>query len=84
MPIFHFSIHGDESPAEGVELASIADAKNTAIRYVSRLLTDHAPAFWQSGHIGLSVSDETGLMLFSIEIVGTDAPAIRVEMPHPQ
>lgn len=82
MPIFHFNVHGDQSQAEGVDLASVADAKNTAIRYVARLLTDHAPAFWQSGHIGLSVSDDTGLMLFSIEIVGTDAPAIRVELPQ--
>jgi hypothetical protein len=84
VPTFHFNVHGDQSPAEGVELASVADAKNTAARYVARLLTDQAPSFWEAGHIGLSVSDETGLTLFTIEILGTDAPAIRVEVPHPQ
>lgn len=84
MPRFHFNVHGDQSLSEGIDLPTIAEAKNQATRFVARLMSDNAAEFWEAGHLGLSVADENGLLLFSIEIVGTDAPAIRIEMPHQQ
>jgi hypothetical protein len=82
VPTFFFNVHGDHPTEEGVELSTIAEAKATAIRYTARLLSDSAASFWDNSQLSMSVTDEGGLVLFTIQVLGTDAPSIRAELPQ--
>jgi Domain of unknown function (DUF6894) len=81
VPAFFFNVQGDHPTEEAVELPSIAEAKATAIRYAARLLSDSATTFWESGQLSISVTDQSGLILFTIDVLGNDAPSIRAELP---
>lgn len=68
-------------PAVEMDLPSVAEAKREAARYVGRIVRDEAAEFWKSGDLRLTVSDDKGLLLFTIDVIGHEAPALRVEMP---
>jgi hypothetical protein len=59
-----------------MELPSIAEAKCEAVRYAGRLICDHAGEFWNSSDWNMTVTDECGLTLFTLRLVGTESPAI--------
>ncbi|MFL6762449.1 MAG: DUF6894 family protein [Sphingomicrobium sp.] len=61
----------------GMELSSLAEAKCEAVSYAGRLICDHAGRFWNSGDWNMTVTNENGLSLFSLQLVGTESPAIR-------
>ena len=42
-----------------------------------RLLCEAPNAFWDSPEFTMTVTDENGLVLFTLALVGTDAPVIR-------
>ncbi|MGZ2412868.1 uncharacterized protein DUF6894 [Sphingomonas sp. F9_3S_D5_B_2] len=79
MPRYHFNVDDDQSHRneEGVELPSLAEAKCQAVRYAGNLICDRSGDFWDRGEFAMTVTDENGLMLFSLQFIGTDAPAIR-------
>lgn len=62
---------------EGIEFDSIHDAKCQAVAYAGRLLADSAEHFWDTADFELIVTDEKGLILFTMRVVGTEAPAPR-------
>jgi hypothetical protein len=62
---------------EGLEFASVHDAKCAAVKYAGQLLADDAEHFWDHADFDLTVTDENGLILFSMRMVGIQAPAIR-------
>ena len=62
---------------EGMDFASIYEAKCQAVRYAGEVLCDAAEHFWDSADFELTVTDEKGLILFTMRIVGTEAPAVR-------
>ncbi len=62
---------------EGLEFASVHDAKCAAVKYAGQLLADVAEKFWDNADFDLTVTDEKGLILFSMRVVGIEAPAIR-------
>ena len=62
---------------QGMEFASIHDAKCQAVAYAGRLLAEVAETFWDTADFELTVTDENGLILFTMRMVGTEAPAIR-------
>lgn len=75
----HFFFHVAGRPDEtGTELPSIAAAKCEAVRYAGKLICDEADTFWDSAEFGLIVTDETGLVLFTLTLSGLEAPAIRM------
>ena len=76
MPRFYFHVEG-RPDEEGTELPSVPAAKCEAVRYAGRLICDEAERFWDSAEFGLIVTDEKGLILFSLTLSGTEAPAIR-------
>lgn len=82
MPRFYFHTnHPAERNVqddEGMDFANIHDAKCQAVAYAGRLLCDAAEHFWDSGDFELTVTDESGLILFTMRVVGTEAPAIRM------
>ena len=62
-----------------MDLPSLAIAKCEAVRYAGRLICEQANSFWDKGDFTMSVTDETGLILFSLVLSGVDAPIIRVD-----
>lgn len=62
---------------EGHEFKSVHAAKCEAVIYAGRLLSDAAEDFWDTGDFELIVTDDNGLILFSLRLVAIEAPAIR-------
>ena len=62
---------------EGLDFPSIHEAKCQAVVYAGQLLCDAKEHFWDRADFELTVTDATGLILFSMRILGTEAPAIR-------
>ena len=76
MPRFYFHLDG-RPDQEGVELADVATAKCEAIKFAGRQVCDEAHTFWNNADWTMTVTDESGLTLFQLQIVGTESPAIR-------
>lgn len=74
MPRYTFDVEG--GPSATVELPSLADAKCEAVRYAGRLMCDSADSFWDARDFQMIVSNDEGLALFSLHMIGTDAPSI--------
>ena len=76
---FHSNIPAERGVQddEGLEFASIHDAKCQAVMYAGQLLKDVAEDFWNDSDFELTVTDENGLILFTMRVVGTEAPAVR-------
>jgi len=69
-------------PPVEMDLPSVVVAKCEAVRYLGRMVCDEAAHFWESGELSLMVSDDKGLLLFTMYMIGRDAPALRIEMPQ--
>jgi hypothetical protein len=70
---FELTVQDDE----GLEFSSVHDAKCAAVKYAGQLLADVAEHFWDQADFDLTVTDGSGLILFSMRVVGIEAPAIR-------
>jgi len=77
MPRYFF--HVEDGPDDlDMDLPSLGDAKCQAVRYAADLMCHTAATFWDKAAFTMCVEDEMGLILFSIHVLGTDAPVIRV------
>ena len=74
MPIYHFNI-ADEVRADGTALKDLTEAKCEAVKFAGRAICDAAGEFWDRKEWSLTVTDETGLILFQLDVNGTEAPA---------
>jgi hypothetical protein len=75
---FHTNNPGElDAQDEGMDFATIREAKCEAVAYAGRLLCDLAEDFWDYADFELSVTDDKGLIFFTMRVVGTEAPAIR-------
>ena len=68
---------------EGVELATLAEAKCEAVKFAGRSICDDAGRFWDSGEWKLTATDASGMTLFSLTFIGTDAPAVITATAYP-
>ena len=59
----------------GTSFPSIHAAKCAAVRYAGQLLADEAKYFWDDADFELIVTDEGGMILFGMRVVGTEAAA---------
>ena len=75
MPKYHFNLD-HERDEHGVELANLAAAKCEALEFASRHICDVANAFWDREEWTLTVTDDRGLCLLQLHIVGTQSAAI--------
>jgi len=75
--VARFIFRFDEGPETAVDVESIAEAKCEAVRFAGRLICDSAERFWDAAGFQLEVTDEDGLLLFTLQMIGTEAPAIR-------
>ena len=77
MPKYFFHVEGDPWPdTDGVEIATLAEAKCQAVQFAGNLICDRASDFWDRGDWKLTVSDGKGLTLFCLIFVGIEAPTI--------
>jgi hypothetical protein len=60
---------------EGLEFATLEEARTEAVRYAGEVLRDHPTLVWQGEDFRVEVTDRTRLVLFTIIVVGMDAPA---------
>lgn len=64
------------------DLSSVREAQVQAIRTLGELLSEDGSQFWAAEEVTMTVSDETGLLLFSLDLSAVKAPALH--LPHPQ
>lgn len=62
---------------EGYVFASVHAAKCEAVAYAGRLLADSAQHFWDTGDFELTVTNERGVILFMMRVVGFEADAAK-------
>jgi len=67
---------------EGLEFRNVHEAKCAAVKYAGQLLADVAEHFWDTADFDLTATDANGLILFTMRVVGTEAPAIRASDPR--
>jgi hypothetical protein len=81
--IYHFNLHDGPalSGSDETELPNLPAARKEALRFVGSLLIDEPDAFWASDEWVLEVTDERGLVLFSLCLLANDAPACQVRVP---
>lgn len=78
MPRYFFHI-GDTDAGldrEGMELPDHNVARIEAVRVLGETLKDMAGQFWSSGTMKMIVTDEAGLVLFILDLSGTEAAAV--------
>jgi hypothetical protein len=81
MPKFYFNMDDDSSDPDGHELASVAVAKCDAAKMLGKILCDNSHGFWDQAAWTMTVSDENGLTLFQLHVMGTEAAAIGGRRP---
>lgn len=59
----------------GYELASHDEARIMAVRYASDVMRDHPTLVWHGEDFRIEVTDSDGLLLFTVVVVGVDAPS---------
>jgi len=81
MPIYHFNVHDGVSmpDPEGHELPDLDAAKREAISLSGNLIRDMGEEFWQGDEWKLEVTDDLGLILFSLVFFATHAPSTAVQ-----
>lgn len=60
---------------DGIEFDSINEARLEAVRYAGEVLRYHPTLVWTGQDFRIEVTDEAKLVLFTVIVVGVDAPA---------
>ena len=60
---------------EGLEFASLDEARIEPVRYAGEELNDHPTLVWTGEDFRIEVTDAEQLVLFTVIVVGIDAPA---------
>lgn len=79
MPRFFFKVvdGAERDDPDGAELPDINAAKSEAVKLSGALLRDFGSKFWDHEEWRVEVRDENGLMLFMLQFIATEAPALR-------
>ena len=62
---------------DGMDFPSIRDARIEAVRYAGEVIKDHPTLVWSGEDFRIEVTDENALLLFTVVVVGVDAPAAK-------
>lgn len=81
MARYFFHVHDgkDLCDEEGTELPTIEAARSEAARYAGMLLQNPDGDLWSGEPWRMDVTNESGLLLFTLMFLATDAPALRTE-----
>lgn len=72
---FHFGDTEAGLDLNGIDLADDNEARIQAARTLGEMLKDKAGEFWSAGEMRVTVTDETGLILFVLDLSAIFAPA---------
>jgi len=77
VPNYHFNINGltDGSGHRVVELKDLAEAKCEALKLAETVISDVSGTFWDGPEWMLIVTDDAGLTLFQLQVLGAEGPA---------
>ena len=83
MPRFHFHISDQivRRDEEGTELSDLTAARREAVKLAGAMVSERAEHFWRDDDWKLDVTDDRGLLLFSLVIMGFDAPSTAKVQP---
>ena len=78
MQRYFFNVHdGTEYlDPEGCVLEDLQAARDHAVRYFGDMLRDHPETFWNGEKWSMNVTNQAGLVLFSLYFLGVDAPPL--------
>ena len=72
---FHTADGFRERDTEGTELLSLNAARREAVRFAGAVLNDQPEIVWDGHEFRVEVTDHTDLMLFTVTVFATNAPA---------
>jgi hypothetical protein len=76
MGFFFNQLNGKLKPDdEGTECATVNDARIEAVRYASEVMREHPTLIWTGQDFRIEVTNAEKLLLFTVVVVGVDAPA---------
>lgn len=77
MPRYFFNEMGGtyKKDDDGLEFASLADARLEAVRYLGEVLRDQPDVVWAGEDFRVEVTDANEFVMFTAMVVGIDAPA---------
>lgn len=73
---FHLEDNGEHLDDEGFLLPSLEDAKCAAVQIIAETLCHEPKRFWTAETYRVRVTNDEGLVLFTVELVATLAPAL--------
>jgi hypothetical protein len=73
---FHLTSGHENLDKEGLDLASLPMARCRAVTMIAEVLCGSPESYWEHECYRVTVADETGLTLFSVEMNSTDSPAM--------
>ena len=73
---FHLTSTHDTPDLEGVDLDGLEAARCHAVKMIADVLCETPKAYWDAEIYRVTVTDEGRLILFTVEMVSTDAPSI--------
>ncbi|WP_408639606.1 DUF6894 family protein [Roseomonas populi] len=81
MPRYFFHVHdGQYLPdREGTDLPDLTGARLNAVLYTGELLSRDTEGFWNGELWHMDVTDEVGVILFTLDIVATDPTVVQLE-----
>jgi hypothetical protein len=62
---------------EGMEFATVAEARVQAVKFAGEALRDRPELAWTGDEYRVEVTDESQLLLFTFIATGVDSPAVR-------
>jgi hypothetical protein len=74
---FHSETESRSTDTEGVDFASAAEARAEAIKMCAQMMHEAPKGFWGSRPWSVTITDDTGLILWNIDVDGTSSPAGR-------
>jgi hypothetical protein len=77
MPTYNFKLNdlANNSNRTGVELKDLAEAKCEAMKFAASVVCNSAVEFWDAREWTLTVTDDAGLALFSLLLLGSEGPS---------
>ncbi|MDB5451699.1 MAG: hypothetical protein JWO33_277 [Caulobacteraceae bacterium] len=73
---FHLDGHESVIDDEGLELPDHQHAKMQALHTMGEMLRFERPNFWDTRQLKMIVTDQSGLILFVLDLSAIEAPAI--------
>jgi hypothetical protein len=77
MPQYHIELRTENRVWETLDVESIGlpELRIEMAKFVGELLRDHASRIWEDQNWRVDVTDQTGLILFVMQVVATESAA---------